>query len=191
MDSLSSKISVFIILLIFIEGAIFGIDSFRAPKYQSKAKYMVVIQEDKADSNMNAYSTSIAANHLAELTAEIVDTAHFIKNVYKRSGIIYNAKDIDEYRELIGAKVVKETEIVEVSMINKVSQRAQKVCQAIIDEIQNEVSGAKWSTRDFTIEIIDPPSLPQEPISPKLFRDLAIGFIGVLIVTVSYFLVKS
>ncbi len=189
MSSFGYKFGIFLLVLLFVEGAIFGIDYLRTPKYQSTAKYMIVIKVDKEDQSLNAYNLSVAANHLAELTAEIIDTASFIKKVYQRSGIIYSAEKIEEYRKQIEAKVIKETEIVEVSITNGIPQRAQKICQATIDTLQEEIKNTDWSQRDFDIELIDPPSLPLRPTSPQPIKDLMIGFIGVLMIWGFYYLI--
>jgi len=191
MGSFGYKFGLFLLLLIFVEGAIFGLDYLRTPKYQSTAKYMIVIRQDKKDASANIYNTSVAANHLAELTAEITNTASFIKKVYQRSGIVYHPDQIEEYQKEINVTVVKETEIVEASVINQEPQRAQKVCQAVIDTLKEEIGKTSWSQKDFYIELIDPPSLPLKPISPQPLRDMGIGLVGVMMLVGFYFLVRG
>jgi capsular polysaccharide biosynthesis protein len=175
-----ASIGLFILILVLVEGLIFAVDYYRTPKYQSTAKYMVVI--DSGDDNLNAYNASVAANHIAELTVELVDTASFIEKVYNNSGLIFNSKEIDKYREMISAEVIKETEIVEVSIINESPTKAQKICDNVIVNLKDEIDSNQWAQKKFNIEILDPPSLPYNPISPDMLRDLAIGFVGLIMI---------
>lgn len=186
--SLSINILFLVLVLIFVEGTIFAINSVRTPKFQSVSKYMVVISDyDK----LNSYNSSVAANHLAGLTAELVNTSSFIKKVYNNSGLIYDSRKIDHYRKLINAEIVKETEIVEISVINESPSRAQKINEEIINLLEAETKSANWSQRNFKIELIDPPLAPYSPISPQPIRDFIIGFVAVVMIFSFYYMVRE
>ena len=185
-DNLGQKVGVFLLSLILVGGAILGIDHLRTSKYQSTAKYMVVLEENEDMTPLNA---SDVGNHLAELTTEIIDTDSFTNKIYQQSDIIYNISETKDYRKLIEAKVIKETEMVEISVIDEVPQRAQRICQAIIDELRKEIKNTNWNQKNFEVEVIDPPSLPREPIFPRPTRDVVVGLVATLILVSLYYLV--
>jgi capsular polysaccharide biosynthesis protein len=186
----SNKLGVFLLILLFVEVVIFGIDSFRTPEYQSTAKYVVILDREEGGS-LDSYTLSMAAGHLAGLTVELIDTTSFIREVYQRSGLIHDLQDIEEARKRIEAEVVEDTEVVKVSVIDKVPERSQKICQTIVDTLETEVENTNWSQENFNIGLIDQPILPQRPISPNLSRDLIAGFLAVLMVAVFYSLFRE
>jgi len=183
------SITIVLLTLFFVEGGILFVDSIRPVRFTSNAKYMVIL-EDSTDQKFS-YNMASLANHQAVLTAEIVDTVSFIKNVYQRSGLIYDKNKIDEYRKKINVEVVTDTEIVEVSVTNDMPQRSQKICQSILDQLQEKSSSGYWNQSNFSIEILDPPSLPNKPSSPNLSQDLLVGFAASFLIIIFYQLLKN
>ncbi len=186
------KIVSFLLILFLVEGSILLVDYFRSPKYSSQAKYIVVIDQDKRnDSVASINDTSQAASHFAELTAQIINTSSFVKDTYRRSGMIYTQEEIYENRDSVKAEVIKDTEIVELEVIDETPRKSKLLAQAVFDQLEEEISGDKWKDRSFSIELIDSPSEPIEPVSPQVGRDLIIGLVSVLILTSFYYLVWS
>jgi len=166
------------------------VDYFRSPLFSSEAKYIVIIEQNKRSENIASInSTSEATSHFAELTAQIINTSSFVKEAYRRSGMIYTQKEIYENKERVGAEVIKDTEIVNIKVLDDTPRKAKILAQSVFDQLKEEIKDNEWGDKSFNIELIDSPSEPLDPISPQVGRDLIIGLISVLILTSFYFLI--
>lgn len=164
--------------------AVFFVDQVREPVYKAEAKYMVVVKSDSSE-KANNYSQKTLGNHYAVLTAELINTDSFVKEVFNQTGFIYESDRLEEYRNLIKAEVRGDTEIVNLKVRNSNPEKASMLAKASLDQLQSELRSSDWAKDDIDIQIMDEPITPDKPFSPNFFQDLAIAysvvFLGVVI----------
>ena len=181
--------------LIILLSVIVGTSSFVAskflitPKYDSNATMIVGNSNQNNDPN-NPQATvelsQINANKaLISTYSEIVKSKGIADRVIANLGL---DMDYEEFSNKVSIEPVKDTQIISVKVVDTIPERAQ--------DIANETANIfKSSIGDImnvdNVQILDGASLPEEPSSPKIGRNTAIGIMLGFILGIAIVMIKE
>lgn len=165
-----------IFLFAIVVGALsFVLSSFIiTPKYDSNATMIVSNSTQNNDQNPQAnvdYGQIQANKALISTYSEIVKSKGIADKVIKNLGL---DMDYDEFSSKVSIEPVKDTQIISVKVVDTIPERAM--------DIANETANIfKGSIGDImkvdNVQILDGATLPEEPSSPKIAKNTAIGLV--------------
>lgn len=165
-----------IFLFAIVIGALsFVLSSFIiTPKYDSNATMIVSNSTQNNDQNPQAnvdYGQIQANKALISTYSEIVKSKGIADKVIKNLGL---DMDYDEFSSKVSIEPVKDTQIISVKVVDTIPERAM--------DIANETANIfKGSIGDImkvdNVQILDGATLPEEPSSPKIAKNTAIGLV--------------
>ena len=165
-----------ILLSVIVGAASFAVSKFLiTPKYDSNATMIVSSSNQNTDPN-NPQATvelsQINANKaLISTYSEIVKSKGIADRVIANLGL---DMDYEVFSEKVSIEPVKDTQIISVKVVDTIPERAQ--------DIANETANIfKSSIGDImnvdNVQILDGATLPEEPSSPKIARNVVSGII--------------
>ena len=179
-----------ILLAILVGGGSFALSKFViTPKYDSNATMIVGNSNQNNDPNnpQSAVELSqINANKaLISTYSEIVKSKGIADRVIANLGL---DMDYEEFSNKVSIEPVKDTQIISVKVVDTIPERAQ--------DIANETANIfKQSIGDImnvdNVQILDGATLPEEPSSPKVMKNTAIGAILGFILAVAIVMIKE
>ena len=158
-----------------------------APKYTASTTMYVY-------SNSNRTSSDSVAITASELSAsqKLVDTYIVVlKSNVVLDQIIQNLKlnyTADELRKMISASSVNSTEMLSISVTTKSAQLSQNIANEIARVCPSEIIRV---VKAGGVEVVDYAQQPDEPSSPNLERNVAIGLLFGFIISFGSFLLKE
>lgn len=165
-----------IFLFAIVVGALsFVLSSFIiTPKYDSNATMIVSNSTQNNDQNPQAnvdYGQIQANKALISTYSEIVKSKGIADKVIKNLGL---DMDYEEFFSKVSIEPVKDTQIISVKVVDTIPERAM--------DIANETANIfKGSIGDImkvdNVQILDGATLPEEPSSPKIAKNTAIGLV--------------
>jgi hypothetical protein len=165
-----------IFLFAIVVGALsFVLSSFIiTPKYDSNATMIVSNSTQNNDQNPQAnvdYGQIQANKALISTYSEIVKSKGIADKVIKNLGL---DMDYEEFSSKVSIEPVKDTQIISVKVVDTIPERAM--------DIANETANIfKGSIGDImkvdNVQILDGATLPEEPSSPKIAKNTAIGLV--------------
>lgn len=181
--------------MIILLSVIVGTSSFAAskflitPKYSSNATMIVGNSKQNTDPN-NSQATvelgQIQANKaLISTYSEIVKSKGIADRVIANLGL---DMDYEVFSEKVSIEPVKDTQIISVKVVDTIPERAK--------DIANETANIfKSSIGDImnvdNVQILDGATLPDDPSSPKIGKNTAIGLILGLILGIAIVMIKE
>ncbi len=157
------------------------------PKYESSAMFYV---------NNNSLSVGDASFSISQgdisAAKSLVDTYIVILNsrACLNDVIDYASVDMDyeQLQDMISASAVNATEIFEVKIISEDPQEAETLAKAIAYILPKRISSIVEGT---SANIVDNAVIPTEPCSPSYVKNLAIGFIIGLVLSLGVIILKE
>ena len=181
--------------LIIILSVIVGAASFAAskflitPKYDSNATMIVSSSKQNVDPNNPQAAVELsqinANKALISTYSEIVKSKGIADRVIANLGL---DMDYEVFSEKVSIEPVKDTQIISVKVVDTIPERAQ--------DIANETANIfKSSIGDImnvdNVQILDGASLPEDPSSPKIAKNTAIGVILGFILGMAIVMIKE
>lgn len=178
--------------LIILLSVIVGAASFAASKFLITPKYeantSMLISNSKInnnDINNIEYSQINANKALISTYSEIVKSKGIADRVIANLGL---DMDFEEFQNKVSIVSIKDTQIINVRVVDTIPERAQ--------DIANETANIfKSSIGDImnvdNVQILDGASLPEEPSSPKIGKNTAIGVILGVILGMAIVMIKE
>ncbi len=159
------------------------------PAYQSTAR--VFVSASQADTAA-AYAGGLLSEQRVAGYVVLVDSKVLAEKVRDQLGTDLTTTELSDR---VQAKVVKDTGVLELSVRDEDPQRAQQLAQAYAEQlivVSQEIETPSGK-QDAPIKatIIDPASLPDEPVSPQPVRNLVLGLLFGLVVGVAVALVRE
>lgn len=174
--------------MIIIFGALAGVITFLlcvyvvTPKYESTTKMYII---NRQSNETLTYSDLQTGTQLTKDYQELVTSRPVLEEV--RSELSLDI-DNDELKDKINVDVPTDTRIVTIT----VEDSSPEMARAIADSIRNSASAhisAVMNTE--AVNVVEEANLPEEPSSPKIIKDTAIGgavggFFAVVIIILIY-----
>ncbi|HEX6876402.1 MAG TPA: Wzz/FepE/Etk N-terminal domain-containing protein, partial [Nocardioidaceae bacterium] len=161
--------------------AVSALVTFRTtPEYSSSARLFVsTTQNDSAD----AYQGSLFSAQRVTSYADLASGRELASRVIDRLGLDMQPNELSDK---VTATVVPETVILEVSVTDPNPRLAQRLTQAVADELTGFVTDLETPTgktsAPLKATIVDSASLPESPVTPQPIRNLALaGVLGLLL----------
>ena len=179
-----------ILLSIIVGAASFAASKFLiTPKYDSNATMIVSSSKQNVDPNNPQAAVELsqinANKALISTYSEIVKSKGIADRVIANLGL---DMDYEEFSNKVSIEPVKDTQIISVKVVDTIPERAQ--------DIANETANIfKSSIGDImnvdNVQILDGATLPEEPSSPKIMKNTAIGAILGFILAVAIVMIKE
>ncbi len=174
--------------MIIIFGALAGVITFLlcvyvvTPKYESTTKMYII---NRQSNETLTYTDLQTGTQLTKDYQELVTSRPVLEEV--RSELSLDI-DNDELKEKINVDVPTDTRIVTIT----VEDSSPEMARAIADSIRNSASAhisAVMNTE--AVNVVEEANLPEEPSSPKIIKDTAIGgavggFFAIVIIILIY-----
>jgi receptor protein-tyrosine kinase len=143
------------------------------PQYASNARLFVsTAQHDSSD----AYQGSLFSAQRVTSYADLTSGQELASRVINDLGLDMEPSELSEK---ISATVVPETVIMEISVTDSNPQQAQRLTQAVAEELTQFVSELETppgkSNAPIKASVVDAASLPEAPVSPQPLRNLALA----------------
>ena len=187
---LIKHLPLMILLAILVGGSSFALSKFViTPKYDSNATMIVSSSKQSTDPNNPQAAVELsqinANKALISTYSEIVKSKGIADRVIANLGL---DMDYDEFSNKVSIEPVKDTQIISVKVVDTIPERAQ--------DIANETANIfKQSIGDImnvdNVQILDGATLPEEPSSPKVMKNTAIGAILGFILAVAIAMIKE
>ena len=146
------------------------------PKYTATSKLYMVSSSTKSVVDISDFNigTSLSQDYV-----EVLKTRPVYESVIEKLGLDYT---YDELADMIQTSVVGDTRIVQIDVEDEDPKEACDIANAIAGAAVKQVPDTMETAEP---HIIEPAIVPDEPSSPHLFMDIAIGgFIGLAIVLI-------
>lgn len=187
---LVKHLPMIILLSVLVGAASFAVSKFLiTPKYDSNATMIVSNSNQNNDPNNPQAAVELgqiqANKALISTYSEIVKSKGIADRVIANLGL---DMDYEEFSKKVSIEPVKDTQIISVKVIDTIPERAQ--------DIANETANIfKSSIGDImnvdNVQILDGATLPEEPSSPKIGKNTAIGLILGLILGMAIIMIKE
>lgn len=189
-NNIKKHILLITILGFLVGGSSYGISSYiLTPKYDSNATMIVSSSKQNTDPNNPQAAVELgqiqANKALISTYSEIVKSKGIADRVIANLGL---DMDYEVFSKKVSIEPVKDTQIISVKVVDTIPERAQ--------DIANETANIfKSSIGDImnvdNVQILDGATLPEEPSSPKIGKNTAIGVILGFILGIAIVMIKE
>lgn len=170
-----------LVLGMIIGGIVSGIFTvfFVTPIYESAGSLYAensndMVSKDITDVNLN---TIMVRQELVQTYAEVLTSNVFLKRVASESGLDYTH---DQLLRMISMSSKNDTEILVVSVKSPNPQHAYIIAQVIVNLAGEQISSV---VEGGNVKILDEPEYPQTFSSPNIVRNIEIGMLAGLLLT--------
>lgn len=184
------RLPLIILLSVIVGGVSFVVSKFLiTPKYDSNATMIVSSSKQNTDPNNPQAAVELsqinANKALISTYSEIVKSKGIADRVIANLGL---DMDYEEFSNKVSIEPVKDTQIISVKVVDTIPERAQ--------DIANETANIfKQSIGDImnvdNVQILDGATLPEDPSSPKIGRNIAIGVILGFMLGIAIVMIKE
>ena len=181
--------------LIILLSVIVGAASFAASKFLITPKYdsnaTMIVSSSKQNTDPNNPQAAVELSQINANKALISTYSEIVKSKGIADRVIANLgldMDYEVFSNKVSIEPVKDTQIISVKVVDTIPERAQ--------DIANETANIfKSSIGDImnvdNVQILDGASLPEEPSSPKIARNTAIGIMLGFILGIAIVMIKE
>ena len=181
--------------LIILLSVIVGAASFAASKFLITPKYdsnaTMIVSSSKQNTDPNNPQAAVELGQIQANKALISTYSEIVKSKGIADRVIANLgldMDYEEFSNKVSIEPVKDTQIISVKVVDTIPERAQ--------DIANETANIfKSSIGDImnvdNVQILDGATLPEEPSSPKIAKNTAIGAVLGIILGMAIVMIKE
>ena len=166
------KHSLLILILAILAGAgAFGLSKYViSPKYEANTSMIVSSSKEQTDKQADVELSQINANRaLVSTYSEIVKSRGIADKV---SANLNLDMDYEEFSKKVSIEPVKDTQIISVKVVDTIAQRAADIANETSMIFKDSITQIMNVDN---VQILDKATLPEEPSSPKVMRNTAIG----------------
>ncbi len=153
------------------------------PIYSATASLYVYNGEKTA--NRVSQSDLVASQQLVETYIVIIKSDSVLEEVSRRTGDEFTAEEI---RDMLSAQATNGTEAFTITVENKDPETAQRLVNTIIEVIPSEIIRV---VKAGAVEIIDRAKVPEDPSSPNIPLNTAVGILLGFILCVAIIIARS
>ncbi len=177
---------IILVAAVVVAAAVFGYNKlFVTPMYRASAQLFVDVRKESSDEH-NTYTNAAnitAAKELANTYVHVIKTNTVLNQVIEELDLDMTYSQLNAK---IAAKVVDETQILEIYVTDANKKRALDIVTKIVELAPGIINEKIDSSR--LIQINDP-EVSSSPVSPNVFGNTAIGFVAGFVLVYVYFLV--
>lgn len=166
------KHSLLILILAILAGAgAFGLSKYViSPKYEANTSMIVSSSKEQTDKQADVELSQINANRaLVSTYSEIVKSRGIADKVIANLNL---DMDYEEFSGKVSIEPVKDTQIISVKVVDTIAQRAADIANETSMIFKDSITQIMNVDN---VQILDKATLPEEPSSPKVMRNTAIG----------------
>lgn len=168
-----------------------AITALATPQYEAKARLFVTIQQGSSASDV--YQGGLFSVQRVASYADLAETSADLAEVVIRS--LELTGSTRELLDQVSARVVRDTVNLEVSVTDPDPLRAQLKTQAyaeaLVDMIRQLETPTDGSGSPVRAAIVDPATMPTEPVSPNPVQNLSLGLVVGLVLGVGVALLRE
>ncbi len=160
-----------IFLLIIVAIASFAVSNFLiTQKYEANTSMIVSSSKEQTDKQADVELSQINANRaLVSTYSEIVKSRGIADKVIANLNL---DMDYEEFSNKVSIEPVKDTQIISVKVVDTIAQRAADIANETSMIFKDSITQIMNVDN---VQILDKATLPEEPSSPKVMRNTAIG----------------
>ena len=166
------KHSLLILILAILAGAgAFGLSKYViSPKYEANTSMIVSSSKEQTDKQADVELSQINANRaLVSTYSEIVKSRGIADKVIANLNL---DMDYEEFSNKVSIEPVKDTQIISVKVVDTIAQRAADIANETSMIFKDSITQIMNVDN---VQILDKATLPEEPSSPKVMRNTAVG----------------
>ncbi|MCW6677784.1 Wzz/FepE/Etk N-terminal domain-containing protein [Anaerococcus sp. NML200574] len=166
------KHSLLILIFAILSGAgAFGLSKYViSPKYEANTSMIVSSSKEQTDKQADVELSQINANRaLVSTYSEIVKSRGIADKVIANLNL---DMDYEEFSGKVSIEPVKDTQIISVKVVDTIAQRAADIANETSMIFKDSITQIMNVDN---VQILDKATLPEEPSSPKVMRNTAIG----------------
>ncbi len=183
-------IPLIIILSIIVGGLSFAISKFViAPKYDSNAT--MIVSNSSQNNDPNNVPTNVEFNQIQANKALVSTYSEIVKSKGIADSVIKNLDldmDYDEFSKKVSIEPVKDTQIISVKVVDTIPERAKDIANETANIFKNSVGDIM---KVDNVQILDGATLPEEPSSPSIVKNTAIGLVLGFILGIGFSILKE
>jgi capsular polysaccharide biosynthesis protein len=172
------RLWIIILLAILFAGLATGASFAQTPTYETSI-LLLIGQKQNGDAPSNLQSDFTGLQELAATVATASTTEPITKTVAQKLDL-----KTSELPGSLSAEVIEGTILVQVTYKDTNPKRAQRVANAIGEEVSDRISVVSPGASAITATVWQEASLPQSPVSPDPVRNILLGLLLGLMVGV-------
>ena len=172
------RLWVIALIAIMFGGLAMGYSLVQTPVYEASVKLLVAKQPGAAPDE--GLSSEVQGLQQLTLTViELIDSHPVAAAVVRELDLQTTSGDL---LQNLSVEQVNATSVVEVSYQDPSPQRAQRVVNAIGEEVSKRSYEGGFVSQNIIVSVWEKPTLPRDPVSPDLTRNIGVGlFVGVML----------
>lgn len=168
---IKKRLAWIILATIVLGVTAFGVSKFLIqPKYQAQATMLIGKPADYNTQNQGIKYNDILLNQkLVSTYSEIIKSRGIAQQVIDNLDLGFN---LSEFQEKVTVKTVKDTEVISVIVTDTIPARARDIANETAEIFQHDIKDIMHVDN---VNLLDEALLPEDPVSPKILRNTALG----------------
>lgn len=179
---LLDKMLLILLVSVIMAGVAFlGTKFFITPKYQSETRIYVRNQNEEATANANDYVTS---NYITKDYEQLILSQPVLDKVIADLSLQMTSAQL---KNLVTIENISDTRIIKIIVTDTDSYRARKIANALREASTvkiKEIMGIE------EVKVVQEANLNDSPISPNVLKNMIIGFVIGMIVTIAIIVIR-
>lgn len=151
--------------------------SLKPAIYKSSGKFSLLASAQSTTENKNPYADGI----LNKTVTESIKTRYFVQKLYADAGVKLIESEIINIGDIIDAKVIDDSNILEVNIFCKNKNDLEKINKVFFSTLKE--SGVLTAGKsENQLKIVEPFYTDENPVSPKPLKYSGIAFLAALLV---------
>lgn len=173
------------VVIVFV-GLAVGFSLAQTPMYEASSK-ILVSKENKNLSN-SLTSEVQGLQQLTLIMVELVKSRPLAEDVVQKLGLQTTSDDL---LQSLSVEQVRATPLIEITYKDPSPRRAQQVVNTVGEEFAQRASDESVVAQNITVSVWEPASLPEDPVSPDLTRNIGVALVvGVMMGVALAFLLE-
>lgn len=158
------------------------------PKYQASAR--LYVNNNKTSVSQNVTLTDLnTGRELVPLYSEFIESDTVLEQVAAAVSNETNMPfDADELRKILSSGAVNDTALIEIIVTTPSPEVSQIIANAVADIAPDRITEFMDGS---SVKVVDYAKLPEEPVSPNVMLNTAIGFVLGIIISVGMIFVME
>lgn len=167
-----NKLTITILILIFVIGGCLYSFNFVVPKYKSTSTVLLVSKETNKKNSSVTQSDVTLNKSLLTTYGNIITSNNVLNKVIENLQLSTTA---DELSKNINIEEIEDTQMIKINVIDRDASQAQRICKEINNVFINEI---KTIYNIENVTIVDEASLEENPYNINHVRDVIIALVA-------------
>ena len=181
--------------LIILLSVIVGVASFAASKFLITPKYdsnaTMIVSSSKQNTDPNNPQAAVELGQIQANKALISTYSEIVKSKGIADRVIANLgldMDYEVFSNKVSIEPVKDTQIISVKVVDTIPERAKDIANETANIFKSSIGDIMNMDN---VQILDGATLPEEPSSPKIGKNTAIGIMLGFILGIAIVMIKE